>query len=326
MKQFIKKLIPKRIKTLFKKKVKTLPEENCSWGEEYPEHTFYIIRRAKGAGLLSDFNFVLGHLMYAETKGYKAVVDMQNYPNYYKEKKPINGTKNAWEYYFKQPMGFNLSDVKNAKNVILSDGAPKLDLFDYGLHYIAKQNKTVIFNVSEFINKYIIVNSEINKEIDEFCSDKFDNKSILGVQYRGTDYQQTAPSGHQIQPSLDTVIEKIEKLKKVWNVGKIFFISEEKEATQKIINYFNDGDKEKMVITMDKALIENYDGVTATPNWKFKRKNNNYFSGLEYLKEVLILSRCNYLIGGATNGVATALHFNNSQYKDFYIFDLGVFP
>ena len=46
---------------------------------------------------------------------------MENYKTYYNKNVSINigtrKTKNAWEYYFEQPYGYTLDDIKHARLV-----------------------------------------------------------------------------------------------------------------------------------------------------------------------------------------------------------------
>ena len=62
-----------------------------------------------------------GACAYAVKQGYIPVIDMQNGRNTYLEEGKV-GRENAWEYYFEQPCGYRLADIRDAKNVILSDG------------------------------------------------------------------------------------------------------------------------------------------------------------------------------------------------------------
>ena len=61
---------------------------------------FYIIKRTPGAGLFSNFIFVLNHIKIADSLGYKPIVDMENFPTIYNETKSVKNSKNAWNYYF----------------------------------------------------------------------------------------------------------------------------------------------------------------------------------------------------------------------------------
>lgn len=86
--------------------------------DESSKATYYIIRCSRGGGLFYTYNQVAGHIRYALSKKYLPVVDMKNYPNSYLA--PENLSKeNAWEYYFEQPLGIDLEEAYNGKNVIL---------------------------------------------------------------------------------------------------------------------------------------------------------------------------------------------------------------
>lgn len=82
----------------------------------------YIIRRVRTAGFFSNFFYVLGHIIYADQNNWDMVVDMENYPTPYNESEVLNGTKNAWEYYFEQPCGISLKEGYSAKHQVLSSG------------------------------------------------------------------------------------------------------------------------------------------------------------------------------------------------------------
>ena len=46
---------------------------------------------------------------------------MQNFTTIYNEKEKVNGTYNAWNYYFKSFNKYNLNEVYKSKNVIFSN-------------------------------------------------------------------------------------------------------------------------------------------------------------------------------------------------------------
>ena len=97
-------------------------ERKTSYGSDYPDQTFFVIRRAYcKVGLFSYVMTNMGLTDYALKKGYIPVIDMQNGRNTYLSEERV-GKENAWEYFFKQPAGYTLQDIKKAQNVILSDG------------------------------------------------------------------------------------------------------------------------------------------------------------------------------------------------------------
>ena len=97
-------------------------ERRVSYGKENPDKTFYVIRRAScKVGLFSHVMTNMGLVKYALDRGYIPVIDMQNTKNTYLEPDQV-GKVNAWEFYFEQPCGYSLRDIKKSKNVILSNG------------------------------------------------------------------------------------------------------------------------------------------------------------------------------------------------------------
>ncbi|MCC8192296.1 MAG: hypothetical protein LIO41_04575 [Ruminococcus sp.] len=96
----------------------------------------YIIRRVEKCGFFSNYFFVLGHIIYALNNNYIPVVDMENYMTLYSEHKELHGTKNAWEYYFYQPIGkISLECAYESKEYILSSGLYQYDLVPF---YVGK--------------------------------------------------------------------------------------------------------------------------------------------------------------------------------------------
>lgn len=142
----------------------------------WPEKTFYVIRRntmfLEPVGLMADLRFVIGHLLYAEKKGYIPVVDMQSIANAYLEEDLV-GKENSWEYYFEQPGGYNVEDVLNAKNVIIStfDGKEPENFYTQ--------------EVYDVVNKYIRfsknIEEKVEKEMQKIQNALFEGQKILGI-------------------------------------------------------------------------------------------------------------------------------------------------
>ena len=97
-------------------------EKKVSYGAENPEHTFFVARRANcKVGLFSLVMTNMGLVKYALDRGYIPVIDMQSGKNTYLEEEQV-GKINAWELYFQQPCGYELADIAESRNVILSSG------------------------------------------------------------------------------------------------------------------------------------------------------------------------------------------------------------
>ena len=99
---------------LFKIKKSTIYwDKFVSFGKLHKNKIFYIIRRSPGAGLFSNVIYVLNQIKIAELNNFIPIIDMQNFTTIYNEK--INGTFNAWEYYFEKINKYTLDEFINPK-------------------------------------------------------------------------------------------------------------------------------------------------------------------------------------------------------------------
>ena len=91
-----------------------------SYGQLHKDKTFYVIGVDEGwCGMFAILVHQLTHIAYAVENGLLPVVDLKNYTSQYlsfEDRFKIN----AWEIFFEQPSGYNLNDIKKAKNVIYS--------------------------------------------------------------------------------------------------------------------------------------------------------------------------------------------------------------
>ncbi|MDR0430796.1 MAG: hypothetical protein LBH58_10015 [Tannerellaceae bacterium] len=299
--------------------VKNQGKHKLTSGTINENKTFYIIRRPEpGAGLFSNFHWVLGHIIYALERNYIPVVDMENYKTYYNEDSPINGTKNAWEYYFNQPLTYNLEEAYKSKNVILSEmkyceeKIPRFLEFEEQIEYFHK-----------LITKYMSFNDITLSTITEAKSRLFGNKkNILGVLYRGTDYVKNRPEKHAVVAPINDYIDKTKKYVEEWKMDWIYLETEEAE----VVDLFRKNFPDKLIIS-NSMRIRNYSVFNdITPAIRFNRKQDKYLRGLEYLIDTVLLSECDAIIGPKVNGTLAAVGLNGNKYKHKYIYELGNNP
>lgn len=293
----------------------TLKEEQKSYGLLNPDKTFYISRRpAPGAGLFSNYHWVLGNVMYALGQGYIPVIDMENYKTYYNESEPINRTYNAWEYYFEQPFPYTLEEVYQSKNVILGS----MMYMEQYICPLSTQEQIECYNA--LMTKYLRFNETTRQAIKEVEKKTFNGrKNILGVAYRGTDLVKMHLPFHPIIAPLEDYIQKTRQFMSEWNMEYVYISTEEVETVEAFKNAF--GDK---LIVMDRMRIKGYTSdMGYMPSIKYCRAHDNYKKGLEYIIDTVLLSKCDSLICANTNGTAAAIEFNCGKYKHKYIYSLG---
>ncbi len=127
------------------------------------------------------------------------------------------------------------------------------------------------------------------------------------------------PKRHLIQSSFDLVKNKIDDfILKYKEIDGIYLVTEDLKLYQQFKETYGDF----ITILNKNNLIEYKEGRML---YSVLKNKDIILQGREYLTKIILLSECRYLITSITNGFVCALAFNGNQYKDKYIFDLGVY-
>lgn len=284
-------------------------------GTEEKNKKYLIIRpQSVTEGLLSSYYSVLAWVIWAQKNRCIPYVDFNSKDCQYYVERCINNTHNAWEYYFQQPQkNLTLDQVMKKKNVIISGWT------------LTKKISPINKNLASVRNEYMLsmtrdrmcVQPYIKNIVDMYSKENFNGKQVLGVFIRGTDYVSLRPSGHPIQPDISDVIKKIREYLMLYNIDKIFVVTEDKEYYLKIRNSF-----ENMVFTRGYEFAENY---KANEYISDSFQDDPYERGLNYLIKTILLTRCNYLISSITNGSLFMYGMKEGEFEDSYWFDLGLY-
>lgn len=201
------------------------------YGEKNPSCIFYVIRNnSLEEGLLSIYFNVLSEIEYALGKGYIPYVDLQNNITQYTTGELVNGTRNAWEYFWKQPSQYRMEDIYQSKNVILCGKNRKVDKEKR----LGKMNKLIreydfsdIESTHElycFIKEYAEVMPYIYEKVNSIWKLSFQDNKVIGVFIRGTDYVAFSPKGHSIQPTKEYIYEQLMILRKNIQMLRYFLL------------------------------------------------------------------------------------------------------
>ena len=275
----------------------------ANFGSLNQEKIFYVIKRNPGAGLFSNFVFVMNHIKIAHLNGYIPFVDMQNWTTWYNEIEPVNNTNNSWEYYFKQVSNYKTDEIYNSKYVIIT----KNDFYE---DFSDDLQDDPVFE--ELLKKYIKIQDHITQEVDYFFSKNLKSKKIFGIYLRGGETKRIPK--HVLPPTIKQIDNSI---KKILNENKhdfIFLSTKEQEY----VNYFKKNYNDKVIF---------YDSFKENKNDCFKvypRKNHRYLLGKEILIEMLILSKLDYLAYNTSNVSQMSLFFNHNQNQLRFFFDNGL--
>jgi hypothetical protein len=288
-----------------------------SFGNENPDKTFFVIRlNNPNLGLFAIHNCVLGYLRISDINGYIPVVDLKNYKNGYLENEEI-GLINAWEYYFEQTSNFSLDEVYRSKNVIFSSGISPREASPPIMHNLLKFQRKSHYYLN-LAKKHLKIKNNIQQIIDRECHKLINGKKIIGVVSRGSDMLNL--KGHAIQLDVETLIVKTKQKLMDWNCDYVFLATEEERIVEIFRKHFD-----MRLIINESFRVKNFDKYIPLVYISSHRENDKYHKGLEYLTTVVILSRCNCLIGSLIGSTVGALGMNQGKYENTCIYDLGVY-
>lgn len=314
-------------------------EVDKKYGKENPKKVFYVIRpyyysRPNEAisavpHLLTNYYYVLQLMAYALDNKWIPVVDWENYRLPHSEDVPVNGTCNAWEYYWKQPSLYTLEEVYRSKHVILSNMnipsgyLPHLRTPENGLEAYAKR----IVKLGTRYAKMISFNDYVQGYIDDAKRKLFpEGKQIMGVAVRGTAYLTSQGGHHAAQPTLNELAEIVSRYLEKWQPDYIFFTNEEEETVEFMQRAFGD----KLLYLPRKRYRDYHIYSDNKPDPTDEDLNPLYIAGqryqtnLDYVTEMALLSQCDYFLGALSNGVKVALLWNMGKFKAMKIIDKGL--
>jgi hypothetical protein len=300
LKNFIKKILTNigpqiYFKKYTKNKIPILTNINLdSFGNKNSNKKFYVIRRSPGAGFFSNLTYVLGHLEIAEKYKFIPVVDMENFPTIYNEKKSINNSNNSWEYYFKRVSKYDLKEVYKSKNLIFTS-----NFFEDHMPTDMTSEK----NFYRLLKKHIHIKLDIKKEIDNLKKKITTNGKVLGVHFRGTTYK--TARGHAFPIPLNLMIKNIDFLIRKFKYDKIFLVTEEEKYFNFLKKYY-----QKKLIFLNVYRTNKLDAFKHYP-----RPNHRYRLGKEILIETLLLSCCSGLTFVKSNVSSAAILFSKKKIK-----------
>lgn len=286
------------------------------------DKTIYYICENNGAlGFFAMYRYWLEYLYFADICGYYPVISSGN-KFAYKENERVLGKKNPFEYYFYQPMGIELKQVKLSRSVICSHKLHRIivELVHTGRYSNYLYNFNYMKAMGEIVNKYI----KFNDTTWQFIADglntlDFKNKKMIGVHVRGTDFRSNY-NKHPVYVTADDCFIEIDQMLEARKYDGIFVATDDKRILKRFkekygnkICFYTDvvrNDRNKSVIFEEKNM-----------------KNNKYRLGLEVIRDMYTLAKCSALVAGISQ-VAICAQINKiamkEEYEDIEIIDKGI--
>lgn len=306
-------------------------EQKISYGNENENKTFYIIRRGDSSdqGHFSMITYVLGHIMEALERNMIPIIDLKNHYSFNWQNISKKGKENAWEYFYEQPFGYTLEDVKNSKNIVLSRGVVS--------KYHPNPNNEELYYDDNIIGKYhdfYIKYIRLNKETECWIKEKekefqFDNKKVLAVAYRRLmewgklqDYEYT--KYHASSPNLQAIIEKTKELMSIWKCDAIYLIIDDKEGAETFQNTFGSS-----LYCQDRLRNEYFkNGKPKAYEFVFKtfdeaRQEEQEIKNLReasYLFDVYMMSKCNCLLSTKHSQTLGAYMLKGEGFRNVFFY------
>lgn len=234
------------------------------------------------AGFFSAFTGVLNQLSWCQKNNKIPVVYWDIYSFYYNPN-GLNGSYNAWEYYFEP-----VSSLKYELGDIIHYGY-SIGPSDF---YYASTDQSKRDHAYRLISKYIKINKPVQQKIDQFYQENMINKNTIGIHLRGTDKYK--------EESLISAQQMIETALLYADADTQFLIAtDEQQLLDTLISLLKD----------HKVIY--YDCYRST-NGQPLHSRKPYLPqiGEDVLVEVQLLSKCNIFIHTLSNVSAGVLYFN----------------
>jgi len=328
-----RKIVPSMIRN-FLFDIRTPRFERKSFGNKNPNKKFLILGKgfSMDMGLFAIICGVVMNIRYCLEHNIILVVDLQNNDNQYLDGLGI-GKENSWEYFFEQPFGYNLEQIKDCKNILFSKRIRLFNPFFYIFYSKFKsfeifsfdKNLALLQDLKNDFKQYIRFNETVKNYVNSEYERIFKGKErVLGVLARGTDYLLKKPKYHRVQPEPNLILEKSKQTMHNCKCDYVYLATED----ENIYKLFKDNFGDKLLVNSQKRIDLNKINLGEDEllhSVDFGRKRDKYNLALEYLSSLYNLSKCQCFVGGVTAGTA-GIFLMTEGFEYQYLFDLGYYP
>lgn len=273
-------------------------------------------------------------------RGYIPVIDMEYEYSY---KHGVIGEFNIWDSCFQQTV--TAKDANKGEFIVMTgDIFPDLyskklckkingDKFDHWVHLYKDNYKEYYRNVNKYIQPIWNIKKEIICELDEEIGNETTGKRGIGVFFREDFTNEVEYTGvrdeevlnrHPLLPCVSEVVKIIEDKLSQWKCDYIFISTQYVETVEYIKELF----PRKKVICIERErkhiwAKENAWDIEEKEKYEIAKMNRekDVERAQSYIKEIVALSKCSYLLGGASSGMLAALILNAGRYNDICILE-----
>ncbi len=273
----------------------TIKYEN--FGNKNKDELIYIIYPENFAlGFFALFTVVLDGLYFADRFHMKPVVEYSDECLYY-EGHAINGGENAFEYFFEPVSDISVKDARESRNVAMYKQCHRnLDgeITVLG-NYLENGGRMTEYlqDRADIYKKYIRLKPAVQEYIDTNLDSVLGGKKCIGVHVRGTDFKKEYRD-HAKVVTLGQYMKAVSDAVKEHGFERIFLATDEQATVDKFRSRFG----EKVVCYND--IFRSTDGEPVHFS-EDAREDHKYKMGLEVMRDMYTLAKCDGLICGYSN-------------------------
>ena len=230
-----------------------------------------------------------------------------------------SGKENAWNYFFKPLKGNDVEEISKNPNIyIIESKVSDLKNLDENRRISKNFNSDNLLKARKMFIDYFEFSDLVNERINEI---EFDGLDTAGFYLRGTDYAVLKPHKHAIQPSVTLAIRKMNQVISKYGFSRILLVTEDKKIYDQVKHYYG---SQLISLSFDRH-INDYAGTDFLLDDMHSLNQlgeNAKVRGLNYFIKLILLSKCECIVGGNTCGswVSSVL---STSFKEKYIFNLG---
>lgn len=300
--------------------------EKKSFGDLNKDKTFYVIRTdsTQRWGVFSTYLFVLSNIKYAQEHGWIPVVDYMNYYLVGMQDSEYRGKENAWNYYFEDLVPeYSLEEVYQSRNVILGPlrGQPcgSISWNDIADMYGGEMN--IYYQLA---SNYLRVQPDIIDRTELIYKELFPvGEKVLGVGIRAGTYwgivtQHADYENHPAGMSAQQCIQKIHLYMNKYHCQYFYLSCEDEYYVDTIRREFG---KQCLYFVRPRRHFFDMEGKPQDreqagfdmKNYSMRAKN------MDYMVEILLLAKCQYLLGNKGGGTIATFFLKNGKYEESVI-------
>lgn len=283
---------------------------------------YFIEEDNKDLGFCAMYRAWLEYIYLADVCGMIPVIQAGEHFAY-REDGMINGTRNAYEYYFSQPATIGIREARKKKDVLYSQVYHRqmvaLVLTGKCAHY--GYTKRYMYEMARIVRKYIKFNEQTQTYVTVGIKKLgIEDAKVLGVHIRGTDFR-AKYDNHPVYVTEEDCFREVDRLMQEKEYEKIFLATDD----VRILKNFREKYGNKICFYKDVERSNKNKSVAFSKN---SRKQHRYLLGLEVIRDMYTLSKCSGLVAGVSQvAICAQIHklACRQRYEDIKIIDKGIY-